>query len=554
MRLAFLPLALSAVPAAAQEVEILLRENDPLPGVAGSVISGLDTPDTNGIGGWAILLGYDAGGIAIDASFGTPTGGAPAVLFSEQIVGDCDQQSWETFGGIDNAGLVAYSPSCTLISTGATGIDSFFVNAVAVAKEDDPIPTLPGKVYRFNSRPDLTAGGLPTWVGGINDASGTNEGNGLFVGFGASVLYKTGDLVPGLTGALDASAVDFDYRFSPNGAHHILATDVATGSSTDDGQIIMDGAGLMIGGALVGESVLLPAAQQVDPLEAWDNFDYFGVTDDGSYMMTGDTDGPLDTDEFVLVDGQILFRESDVVDGFILEDFVSMAGYSDRKDLAFVFETDDGTTTDPEVLFFNGRPVLAEGSAIDFDGDGTIDPMAILRDFTGINALSVGADRAIYVTADIDTLGTSSSSDDTEVLFRVQMRELVTQTTQHDLSDGGSIDLRLYTPRDVNCDLYWVFGSLSGTAPGTPVGGGLTLPLNVDAYTTLTATKPNTAIHTNTFGAPDALGTADASVNLPAGLDPSLAGGTLSYAYVCIDTSAPGISAVSNAVDVPMVP
>lgn len=55
---------------------------------------------------------------------------------------------------------------------------------------------------------------------------------------------------------------------------------------------------------------------------------------------------------------------------------------------------------------------------------------------------------------------------------------------------------------------YLVLGSISGTAPGVPVGAGLVLPLHYDEYFGTTRSNPNTAILQNSLGVLDAQGNA----------------------------------------------
>jgi hypothetical protein len=63
-----------------------------------------------------------------------------------------------------------------------------------------------------------------------------------------------------------------------------------------------------------------------------------------------------------------------------------------------------------------------EGEAVDFDGDGNVDPDAVVSSFTGISSLTL-SDRDglgkvnVYFTADVDTAGTSSTTDDIEGFY-----------------------------------------------------------------------------------------------------------------------------------------
>lgn len=85
--------------------------------------------------------------------------------------------------------------------------------------------------------------------------------------------------------------------------------------------------------------------------------------------------------------------------------------------------------------------------------------------------------------------------------------------------------------------LYWLFGSATGTSPGTPVGG-ITIPLNFDPWTGLTITLANTATLVNTRGTLDTSGSATAQIivgNLST--QPALIGFVLYHAYLVFDSN-----------------
>lgn len=402
----------------AQDASAVLRENDILPSVGpAAAVTSISQVAVNGVGGWAATIGTDDGVNDLDHVWGSANGIAPAsALQTNAVIGTLDQTSFETFFGIDDAGVPGYSAICTDSSTATTGLDSAWFGNALHAIEDQPIPALPGKVWRFASRVGTTTNGIPYWVGGINDASGTVEGNGLF--FNGTPLLKTGDLVPGLPGVLDGSAVDFDYRFSALGTHWITPVDVVTGSSLDDGHVLLDGAPIATATGTIAEAQPLPENLGGLAGENWDNFDYFSITESGEYLMTGDTDAVVGLDEFVSRNGVIIYREGDVIDGVTLSGSIDGAYMNEKGDIAYVWDANDGSGA-VESLFLNGKRLLSVGDAIDLDGDGVIDPGAILSDFTGINSVVIGEDKVIYVTADVDTLGTSSLTDDTEVVLRV---------------------------------------------------------------------------------------------------------------------------------------
>ena len=414
---------LSAV-SVAQVATSLINEGDPLPAAgAGHVVGSISNTAVNGVGGYAATLSSSDGSTTLSHAWGNPTGGAGTIIRTEAVVGIYDQQSWETFFGMDDLGQIAYSPSCTDTVTGATGLDCVFVDATPLAVEDLPIPSLPGKLFRFASRPGITNNGLAYWVSGIDDAAtGSNEGNGLFMA--AGVLLKTGDVIAGLPAPLDASAADFDVRFSAQGGHYILGADT-TATSTADFFMLLDGAPIASGAGLMGEGQPVPAAAGGLPGENWASFDFLGVNENGDYLVTGDTDAVTTTDEFVSFNGNILFREGDVLDGETLTGSIEGAYLNEGGDIAFIWDIVDPIGGGSfEALYLNDNLLLKQGDAVDLFGqDGVIEPNSILVNFTGITALTMGPNQSLYFTADIDVNGTSSTTDDIEGFFCIRVGE-----------------------------------------------------------------------------------------------------------------------------------
>ena len=87
---------------------------------------------------------------------------------------------------------------------------------------------------------------------------------------------------------------------------------------------------------------------------------------------------------------------------------------------------------------------------------------------------------------------------------------------------------------------------------------GQHLPLNPDAWFLHTLGSPNTPPLNASFGSLDASGRAHASIDVPAGTSPTLAGLELHHAFVSLDLSTvPGaavVSLASNAVPLELVP
>lgn len=87
---------------------------------------------------------------------------------------------------------------------------------------------------------------------------------------------------------------------------------------------------------------------------------------------------------------------------------------------------------------------------------------------------------------------------------------------------------------------YWVFGTTAGFSPGF-----LGLPLNFSNYLLFTINSPNTLI-ANQFSVLDGMGKATATLTLPAGLDPMLAGIEFHHAFAAFTLSGTTLL-ISNA-------
>jgi hypothetical protein len=405
----------------------LVREDDTLPGAPGENVDSINNPVVNHVGGYGLTVNTSGSGTTLSHIWGNAGGGPGHVIITEGTYGDFQQNSFESFHGLSNAGVPAYSAISTSTITGTTGLDGVWLGTTPVLNEEDPIPTLPGQWSTFNSRPGVTADGIPYWVGGTADTQGASTQNRrIFFSTGLTPVVGTGDTIPGV--AEPVENVDFDFRYSEFGTNYITQV-LVDSSSTDDGLIITNGNTLLIDGMIVREASPVPASAGGLPGELWDNFDYFSITEFGDYLMTGDTTASTSEDEFVVLSGMIVLREGDMVNTPIgpLALSGSIEGGYMNEDLDWAVTWDvNAPAGNVEALILNGEVILMEGDAVDLDGDGVVEPDSILANFTGITSLVVGARLGgggydIYFTADIDTEGTSSSSDDTEGMFRISI-------------------------------------------------------------------------------------------------------------------------------------
>jgi len=419
-------------PASAQTASALLREGDELPGAPGELVNFLNNPVVNHAGGYAISLSTTGSGTTLSHIWGNGSGGPGTVIITEGTYGDFTQTAFESFHGLSNAGLPCYGTTSTRISNGHTGLDGVWIGTTPILHEEDTVPTLPGQFSTFNSRPGCTADSIPYWVGGIGTTQGGSSQNRvLFYSTGLTPLLKGGDSIGGVAEPVEtnASNIGFDYRLSALGTYYIVDAVVDSSTSTDTVMVVNMNA-LMLGGGIVREGSPVPAAIGGLAGENWSAFDLMGISESGNVFLTGDTSAAVAVDEFVVLGGQIVRREGDVLD--TLSGPVTVAGAIEG---AYVNENGDWAATwdvveagsNLEALIFNGELILLEGDAVDLDGNGIVEPASILRDFTGITTVAIG-DRdmngvaSVYFTADIDTKGTSTTTDDTEGYFRVDVQ------------------------------------------------------------------------------------------------------------------------------------
>jgi len=118
------------------------------------------------------------------------------------------------------------------------------------------------------------------------------------------------------------------------------------------------------------------------------------------------------------------------------------------------------------------------------------------------------------------------------------------------LSNGGQQALILDAGPANAGRSYLVLGSASGTSPGTTVAG-LPLALNPDDYFNFLLLSPNQAYFSTSLGALDSDGKALATIDVPPGTNPALAGLTLHHAFVLYD---PVCDFVSNSVPLDLLP
>ncbi|MAB77799.1 MAG: hypothetical protein CMJ89_00470 [Planctomycetes bacterium] len=136
--------------------------------------------------------------------------------------------------------------------------------------------------------------------------------------------------------------------------------------------------------------------------------------------------------------------------------------------------------------------------------------------------------------------------------FNSTYRPLNSATQGVSVSTGGVQTLQLSTGGSFGGDQYLVLASGSGTSPGLAIGGGLVLPLNFDNWFLQSYQSPNVLPFGNTGGALDSMGRAVATITVPTGLPPSVAGLSFDFAYATAGSSGYGM--VSNPFPLVLLP
>lgn len=407
--------ALSTAGAAhAQVATAIVREGAGIPnGPVGETITSISTVMANNANGYAVRFDSTGSGTTLSHIWGAATGGPGAVLRTESALAGYTQTAFEAFFGVSDTGQVSYSPT---LNVG----DSSWLDATPIVVDSLPA-SVPGRFWSFGSRPLVTGTGVPYCAAGLSTtAGGATSSYALVKGLAGTVLFQSGDTLPGMPGPIGTSAtpINFDYAVSASDAHYILTVKLAGAATALDEYVIYDGSVLNAGGSPVIEGGVVPLAVGGNGVEKWGLFDFFACADNGAYLITGDTDGAAATDEFVMVNGVFTHREGDVIDGFPMVNGIQAATMNESGSIALVWEAVTGAGP-LEVLILDDQILLTEGDTVDLDGDGIAEPTSIVRGVGGTRELALSSGGDVYATASIDINGTTSTTDDIDVVLRI---------------------------------------------------------------------------------------------------------------------------------------
>lgn len=337
-------------------------------------------------------------------------------------------QTQTSFGspvGVDNAGSLLYRAALASVGSPA----SLWRDDTLLFTSSDAITAGPlaGSYYSGFSWATLTPGGVARWVSDYTATpSGAIAGGALFSDSSAqNVLLKTGDEVgPGLT--IDAGFLASNLAWSQLGTNYITAVSVAPSEEV----IILNGQVLKTaGGGLLRENEPITAAAGGIANETWALGSLFEVNEAGNWAISASIRpaGEFNTtDDLLVVNGVIRYRDGQIVDGHTLSGLPADIGLNDRGDVAFVWDN---------TVFLNEKIIARVGDAVDTDGDGIGDAsITHLFDVDLTNLPSSGGDGAplLYLQARI--------TGGLEVVLRNDLR-----TLEGDYNGDGLVDAADYT-------------------------------------------------------------------------------------------------------------
>lgn len=441
---AALALSLCAGLASAQSITratVVMANGQSLPGTTGLTCSGLNDPYTNAAGQIG-FTGSSSGGNFVwfdSAVVWLNSDGLPSVLTGA-----------EGTMGVSNSGGFCYSPTID-------GDDGAWTQLGVLIVEDQPIPTLPGKLSAFASRPSMSPDGTAYFVGGIRDvAAGTTTNRAFFRVSDPSnpvfdVLWIGGGTYGGLT--ITTGASNFPYDVSDNNAHrvHVLtatgstATDLFVHYSATDSVIAREGSPAPGGG------------------ENWVAFRIPSTNNAGSWLVAGDTNNPTTSiDEIVAYNNTIIAREGSSYGGRVFAGAIDASSLNNREEVAFISAGTTGVA--PSTLFVGAASSLstcfaiAVGDSIDTDGDGNCD--AIISDFNASNTVAPGIDLAedgmVYVNVDLTPCAGGTAN---ETIIGIRFR------CKADFNGDGTLDF---------FDYLDFVAAFSQSAPSSDYNGDLT--------------------------------------------------------------------------------
>ena len=235
-----------------------------------------------------------------------------------------------------------------------------------------------------------------------------NSSRVYLFGFDAEVVLVNGGTLIGLSGPYELEFVS-QINYSPTGNNYIADVDTDVGDGNEE-LMVVNGEVLFAGGAIMREGFPIPSSIGGLAEETYGNFLGHSITDSGHSLIIGVTDAADDLDRYLMIDGVIEFRESDSIGELVLVGPNGNPRLNDSGDWAVEWGVQSKGGKTRRVLILNGRILLIDGDAVDWNNDGLIDDSDMNASVTDFNDLELGERDAdgnvrIFFTADVEVDG-----------------------------------------------------------------------------------------------------------------------------------------------------
>lgn len=302
--------------------------------------------------------------------FGSVGGADPVAVRREAMVAGIDQQSLNS-PHVDFAGDVAYTALKDNNGLAGSGISGIWVNDTPIWYDEDMIPNGPlaGSFYGGPGGLHRSPLGVTSWVTSYTaTAGGSAIGSALMQGTATnSVLLQSGDAIASLgTIAAESGAVSGNIEWSQLGTNYFTEVDLELGfTSTDEAPVLNGNAIFTASGAVIREGETIPVADGGTVGEIWESFFQWDVNEAGDYLFGAFTSDPSN-DDVVVLNGEIIYREGQMLDGVLLSGQPQGMAINDLGDIAIAWN---------DTLFINDQKIAGPGdlNMVDTDGDGVGD-------------------------------------------------------------------------------------------------------------------------------------------------------------------------------------
>jgi uncharacterized repeat protein (TIGR01451 family) len=332
---------------------------------------------------------------------------------------------------INDAGQYVYSTN-----TSATVADEVVVkwngaSYVTVAREDGPVPGIPGATYgTTSSSVSIASDGLVSFLTtllGVPTASDT----ATLTDDGATLVDQEGTTIPtGQNGgsaftwkSFDAGSVSGGFSSNADG------TQFATGGAINDPDLNFDRVIVITGAVTVQENVIISGSGFVQGTDISTPFNFLSMESDGSWYAYGDNNDDIDwaarngaivgvTDQPIHTGATELWDDAGFAQTFFL------ATGNNNGDYVVGGTTNSGNTLSDAVLTLNGQQVLIrENAPIDLDNNGLFDDGTYLSVFRDDQAFMTDTELWIVVRMrnEAQALCGTGTNDIGQALIRIPL-------------------------------------------------------------------------------------------------------------------------------------